>query len=222
LAILPPAQDHKRLLELDRGPNTGGMGAYSPVSVATPALVARVEREVLLPTLKEMARRGTPFSGLLYAGLIVDFSGAPNVIEFNCRFGDPESQAVLPLLTSGFAEALGAAARGERLQPIGHRDGAAVSTVLAAHGYPDAPRRGDPIEIPDPLPDGVIPFHAGTQRDESGMLRTNGGRVLAVTAVAETFAAAQRASLAAAEAIQFEGKQFRKDIGWRERRRLGE
>ncbi len=222
LAIMPAAQDHKRLLEHDRGPNTGGMGAYSPVSVAPPALLARVEREVLLPTLRELARRGTPFSGLLYAGIMVDSAGALNVIEFNCRFGDPEAQAILPLITSGLAEALGAAARGEPLPSLGVSPGAAVTTVLAAYGYPDSPRAGDPIEIPETLPEGVMVFHAGTQRDENGALRTNGGRVLAVTAVGPTFAAAQQASRAASEAIQFEGKQFRKDIGWRESRRLRE
>ncbi len=219
LVILPPAQDHKRLLEQDRGPNTGGMGAYTPVSLATPALLDRIEREVLRPTLKEMARRGAGFSGLLYAGVMVGFDGTPNVVEFNCRFGDPETQAILPLLTSGLTDALGAAARGEPLPPVGVREGAAVTTVLAAHGYPDAPRRGDPIDIPATLPEGVVVFHAGTQRDETGVLRTNGGRVLAVTAVAPTFAAAQQASRAAAEAIQFEGRQFRRDIGWREARR---
>ena len=222
LVLLPPAQDHKRLLEQDRGPNTGGMGAYSPVSVATPELLARVEREVMIPTLGELSRRGAPFSGLLYAGIMVDSSGTPNVIEFNCRFGDPETQVILPLLGSGLAEALGAAARGVPLPPLGVREGAAVTTVLAAHGYPDSPRRADPIQIPEQLPDGVIVFHAGTQRDETGALRTSGGRVLAVTAVGATFAAARQNSLAAAEAIQFEGKQYRPDIGWRESRRLGE
>lgn len=222
LAIFPPAQDHKRLLELDRGPNTGGMGAYSPVSVATPELLARVERDILLPTLQELARRGAPFTGLLYAGIIVDFAGTPQVIEFNCRFGDPEAQVVLPLVSSGLADALTAAARGDSLPRLGIREGAAVTTVLAAHGYPDNPRRGDPIQIPETLPEGVLVFHAGTQRNEAGDLLTNGGRVLAVTAVGASFAQAQQASRAAAEAIKFAGKQYRKDIGWRENRRLRE
>lgn len=221
LRILPAAQDHKRLLELDRGPNTGGMGAYSPVSLGTPELLSRVERDVFLPTLKEMARRGTPFIGLLYAGLILDYAGTPHVIEFNCRFGDPETQAILPLVTSGLAGALDAAARGEALPEVGVGRGAAVTTVLAAAGYPEAPRRGDLIEIPAMLPEDVRVFHAGTQLDETGALRTNGGRVLTVTAVRPTFAAAQLASRGAAEEIRFEGKQYRKDIGWRESRRLG-
>jgi phosphoribosylamine--glycine ligase len=175
----------------------------------------------MVPTLAELSRRGAPFSGLLYAGIMVDSSGTPNVIEFNCRFGDPETQVILPLLGSGLAQALGAAARGGPLPPLGVREGAAVTTVLAAQGYPDSPRRADPIQIPEQLPDGVIVFHAGTQRDETGALRTSGGRVLAVTAVGATFAAARQNSLAAAEAIQFEGKQYRRDIGWRESRRLG-
>ncbi len=221
VALLPPAQDHKRLLKGDRGPNTGGMGAYSPVSVATGRLLERVERDVLLPTLAELARRGAPFSGVLYAGLMIDAAGTPNVIEFNCRLGDPETQAVLPLITSGLLEGLRAAATGESLPRLSTRSGAAVTTVLAAAGYPEAPRRGDEIVIPDNLPEGTTVFHAGTQRDEKGVLRTNGGRVLAVTATAATFAAAQAASRQAAGAIQFEGKQFRTDIGWREARRVG-
>jgi phosphoribosylamine--glycine ligase len=218
--ILPPAQDHKRLLELDRGPNTGGMGAYSPVAFATPALLAQIERDVLLPVLGEMERRGAPFSGVLYAGLMLGVDGNPQVIEFNCRFGDPEAQVILPLVKSGLTEAMRASAANEALPQLTIADGAAVTTVLAAAGYPDHPRRGDPIRIPDTLPDGVTVFHAGTQRDEEGVLRTNGGRVLAVTAVAPTFTAAQETSRKAAEMIEFEGKQFRKDIGWREARRV--
>jgi phosphoribosylamine--glycine ligase len=221
VVLLPPAQDHKRLLEGDRGPNTGGMGAYSPVSVATDRLLERVERDLLLPTLAELARRGAPFSGVLYAGLMIDAAGSPHVIEFNCRLGDPEAQSVLPLITSGLLDALRAAATGESLPRLGVRPGAAVTTVLAAAGYPDAPTRGAEIVIPEVLPSGTMVFHAGTQRDEKGVLRTNGGRVLAVTATAPTFAAAQGASRQTAEAIRFEGKQFRADIGWREARRLG-
>ena len=223
LAFLPPAQDHKRLLEGDRGPNTGGMGAYSPVSVATPALLERVRRDVFEPALAELERRGAPFTGVLYAGLMVDEMGTPNVIEFNCRLGDPEAQAVLPRITSGLLEAFRAAGAGEPLPPLGVRDDAAVATVLAAQEYPETPKPGKPIVIPAPelLPEGTIIFHAGTQRDEIGVLRTSGGRVLAVTAVAATFAAAQEASRRGAEEISFEGKQFRRDIGWREAARVG-
>jgi len=217
--ILPPAQDHKRLLEGDRGPNTGGMGAYSPVSVATPALLARVRRDVLLPTLHELTRRRAKFTGVLYAGLMIDDAGTPNVIEFNCRLGDPEAQAVLPRVRSGLLAVLHAAALEKALPQLTLDDQAAVTTVLAAAGYPEEPRRGDPITIPETLPNSTIVFHAGTRRDESGILRTEGGRVLAVTSLGPTIEAAQAASRAAAESIEFRGKQFRSDIGWRETRR---
>ncbi len=221
LVVLPPAQDHKRLRENDLGPNTGGMGAYSPVSLATPDLVERVEARVFRPALDELARRNTPFTGVLYAGLMVDGAGSFHVIEFNCRLGDPEAQVILPRIRSGLLDCLLAAARGEPLPALKASTGKAVTTVLAAAGYPGEPRRGDRIVIPDQLPRGCTVFHAGTQRDESGTLRTNGGRVLAVTAMAPTFQEAQDASRTAAESIQFEGKQFRKDIGWREARRVG-
>jgi phosphoribosylamine--glycine ligase len=219
--ILPPAQDHKRLLEGDRGPNTGGMGAYSPVSVATPALLARVQRDVLLPALHELARRHATFTGVLYAGLMIDAVGTPNVIEFNCRLGDPEAQAVLPRVQAGLLAVLHAAAAGKPLSPVAVDGAVAVTTVLAAAGYPEEPRRGDPITIPADLPADTFVFHAGTQRDEAGVLRTDGGRVLAVTALAPTVEAAQAKSRAAAEAIDFRGKQFRTDIGWREMHRSG-
>jgi phosphoribosylamine--glycine ligase len=217
--ILPAAQDHKRLLEGDRGPNTGGMGAYSPVSVATPALLARVKRDVLLPALHELARRQATFTGVLYAGLMIDASGTPNVVEFNCRLGDPEAQVVLPLVKAGLLSALHAAAAGKPLPPLTITEQTAVTTVLAAAGYPEEPRRGDPITIPEDLPADTIVFHAGTQRDEAGVLRTDGGRVLAVTALAPTIEAAQAKSRAGAESIDFRGKQFRADIGWREMKR---
>jgi phosphoribosylamine--glycine ligase len=214
--LLPAAQDHKRLLEGDRGPNTGGMGAYAPVSIATPALLARVEREVLRPTLAELERRGAAFRGVLYAGLMIAPDGAPSVVEFNCRFGDPEAQVVLPLVRRGLLDLLWRAADGAGLPGIETGDGAAVTTVLAAAGYPDAPVRGAPIAIPDDLPDNVLVFHAGTGLDADGRLVVAGGRVLAVTAVAPTFARARAESAAAAARITFEGKQFRRDIGWRE------
>jgi phosphoribosylamine--glycine ligase len=215
--ILPPSQDHKRLLEGDAGPNTGGMGAYSPVSLATPALLDQVRREVLVPMLDAMRRRGTPFAGLLYAGLMIDAASNPSVIEFNCRFGDPETQVVLPLVSNGLTDCLWRAARGEGVSPVVTRPATfAVTTVLAAAGYPDAPAKGAAIALPAQLPDGVTVFHAGTARDADGILRVSGGRVLNVTAVAPAFADAQRRSREAADAIQFEGKVFRRDIGWRE------
>jgi phosphoribosylamine--glycine ligase len=218
--FFPAAQDHKRLLEGDRGPNTGGMGAYSPVAIATPTLLERARREVYLPVLEELRRRGTPFSGVLYAGLMVDHAGTPWVVEFNCRLGDPETQVVLPLVVGGLTDACWRVARGERSSAIRVRSGAAVTTVLAAHGYPERPEKGAAITIPGDLPAGVTVFHAGTVLDAAGMLRVAGGRVLNVTAVAPTFGEAQRLSRETAERITFAGKVFRRDIGWREAARL--
>jgi phosphoribosylamine--glycine ligase len=215
--LLPASQDHKRLLEGDRGPNTGGMGAYAPVSIATPTLLQRTRDDILLPTLAEMRRRGTPFQGVLYAGLMVTPAGDPSVVEFNCRFGDPEAQVVLPLLDGGLTDCLASVAEGRGLSPLRVRAGAfAVTTVLAAAGYPEAPERGAAVTLPSSLPDGVTIFQAGTRLDEDGVLRTSGGRVLNVTAVAPTFAEARTRSRAAAEQVTFEGKQYRPDIGWRE------
>jgi phosphoribosylamine--glycine ligase len=217
--LLPPSQDHKRLLEGDAGPNTGGMGAYSPVSVVTPELLERTRQEILFPTLEEMRRRGTPFTGVLYAGLMVDQAGTPSVVEFNCRLGDPETQVVLPLVSGGLIEALWNVARGHGVTPIESGDGASVTTVLASRGYPDAPEKGAPIHLPERLPPGVTIFHAGTTRGPDGILRVNGGRVLNVNAVAPTFTEAQRLSRETAEAVEYDGKVFRRDIGWREANR---
>jgi phosphoribosylamine--glycine ligase len=215
--ILPVSQDHKRLLEGDAGPNTGGMGAYSPVAVATSAVLERARREVLYPALEEMRRRGTPYSGVLYAGLMVDPAGTPWVVEFNCRLGDPETQVVLPLVAGGLTQSFLKVAHGEGVAPIARRESeASVTTVLASRGYPDAPEKGAAIAIPATLPSGVTVFHAGTARGTDGVLRVNGGRVLNVTAVAPSFAEAQRLSRETAESIEFEGKIFRRDIGWRE------
>jgi phosphoribosylamine---glycine ligase len=175
---------------------------------------------VLAPTLAEMRRRGTPFSGVLYAGLMIAPDGAPWVVEFNCRLGDPEAQVVLPLVTSGLTASLQSVADGGPPLPLQLRPDAAVTTVLAAEGYPDAPRRGAAVTIPEDLPEGVTVFHAGTARDQAGVLRASGGRVLTVTAVAPTFAEAQRRSREAAGAIEFAGKIWRRDIGWREAARL--
>jgi phosphoribosylamine--glycine ligase len=220
--LLPVSQDHKRLLEGDRGPNTGGMGAYSPVSTATPALLERVRREVLLPTLEEMRRRETPYRGVLYAGLMIGADAVPWVVEFNCRLGDPEAQVVLPLVSEGLTECLRRVALGEPPSRLTLDGGASVTTVLASHGYPDAPARGAPIAIPAQLPEGAIVFHAGTSRGEDGVLRVAGGRVLNVTGVAPTFDEARRISREAAAAIEFEGKIYRRDIGWREVSRTAE
>jgi phosphoribosylamine--glycine ligase len=220
-AVLPmlPAQDHKRLLEGDRGPNTGGMGAYAPVSLGTPALVDDVVERIFNPTLHALRKQKAPFTGLLYAGLMLGASG-PRVVEFNCRFGDPETEALLPLMRSDLLTPCLAVARGEPLAGIELQWSGchAVTTIVAAGGYPDAPRKGEPIALPDPVP-GVHIFHAGTARAPDGALVTAGGRVFAVTAVADTLAAAQQASARTASEIDFAGKQYRADIGWRERTR---
>jgi phosphoribosylamine---glycine ligase len=216
--VLPASQDHKRIGEGDTGPNTGGMGAYAPVSIATPDLMTTVMDRVLLPTLEEMRRRKRPFRGLLYAGIMLTETG-PRVVEFNCRFGDPETQAVLPLLDSSLLEpmheiARGGSIRGARLEQV---PGAAVTTVLAAGGYPGDYEKGAALTIPDGLeadPD-VHVFHAGTRR-EDGRLVSSGGRVLAVTGVGPDVRTAAERSRNAAERITFEGRQFRRDIGWRE------
>jgi phosphoribosylamine--glycine ligase len=221
LRLLPAAQDHKRLLDGDLGPNTGGMGAYSPVALDTPELAARVERRVLRPVLAELERRGAPFAGVLYAGLMIDAAGEPSVVEFNCRFGDPETQAILPRLRGGLVAGLAACAGDGPLPRLTVSSDAAVTTVLAAGGYPDQPEKGAAIQIPADLPPDTLVFHAGTRRDDAGVLRASGGRVLAVTGVAPTFGRAQAASRLAAERIQFSGKQFRRDIGWREAARAG-
>ena len=219
-SVLPlvPAQDHKRLLDGDRGPNTGGMGAYAPVALATRPLMGDIVERIFTPTLGALSAAGRPFRGVLYAGLMLTRNG-PKVVEFNCRFGDPEAQAVLPIARLGapLLELLATVARGEKLPRDAScsADGAAVTTVLAAHGYPEHPRTGDVITIPEGLSD-VVVFHAGTARGRNGALVTAGGRVLAVTGIASTFGEAQRRSRDAARRIAFEGKQYRSDIGWRE------
>jgi phosphoribosylamine--glycine ligase len=218
--LLPVSQDHKRLLEGDQGPNTGGMGAYSPVSLGSPALLERVKRDVMLPTLEGMRRAGAPFSGVLYAGLMIDAAGLPWVVEFNCRLGDPEAQVVLPLISEGLTDCLWNVARGERPSRMNQSRRAAVTTVLASRGYPDRPEKGAPIRLPDAVPEGVTMFHAGTSCGRDGVLRVDGGRVLTATAVGASFTEAQRLSREAAEAVQYDGKIFRRDFGWREAARL--
>jgi len=218
--ILPPAQDHKRLRDGDEGPNTGGMGAYSPVSLAeqSPELVSSIAERIIEPTLAEMRSRGIPFSGLLYVGAMVTAEG-PKVVEFNCRFGDPETQAVLPVIShdDSLIELMSTVARGGSLEESRELSAtsSAVTTVLAAPGYPDAPATGAPISLPQ-APAGVLVFHAGTKRDDNGRLVTAGGRVLGVTGVAASFDEAQARSQTYARAVEFQGKQFRADIGWRE------
>ncbi len=223
IVILPPAQDHKRLGDGDTGPNTGGMGAYCPVSLATAPLLARVRGDVIEPVLREMAAQGAPYEGVLYAGLMLAPDGTPYVLEFNCRFGDPEAQAILPGLPKGATKHLLDIARG-RWRPkrqVISPTRAAVTTVLAARGYPEKPERGAAIRIPQELGADVVVFHAGTARDADGTLRTAGGRVLSVTGLGAGVPAAARASAAACERIGFDGKTWRRDIAWRELRRAG-
>ena len=220
IVVLPAAQDHKRLLDGDRGPNTGGMGAYSPVSLVEqhPEIISTISDRIVGPTLEAMRARNTPFTGLLYVGVMLTADG-PKVVEFNCRFGDPETQTVLPalareesLIDTLFTIALGDALPGNRESVA---DRAAVTTVLAAPGYPEAPITGAAIQLPAP-PSDVLVFHAGTKRLQNGALATAGGRVLAVTGVGTSFEDAQARSQSFAREIAFEGKQFRADIGWRE------
>jgi phosphoribosylamine---glycine ligase len=222
VVVLPPAQDHKRLREGDAGPNTGGMGAYVADLDGWPEAAeawAGVGDRIMRPTLRALRDTGRPFRGLLYAGLMLTRSG-PKVVEFNCRFGDPETQAILPAvsLRPGLLELLHAVAVGDRLpRDFGAVvEGGSVTTVLAAAGYPEQPRTGDPIALPPISDEGVHVFHAGTARDARGTLVTAGGRVLSVTAVAGTFDEAQTLSRRYAEQIDFAGKQFRTDVGWRE------
>ena len=227
IVLLPPAQDHKRLGEGDTGPNTGGMGAYCPVGITSDALLARVRAEIFEPVLREVAALGSPYEGVLYAGLMILPDGTPSVLEFNARFGDPETQALLPALLRGFTEHLMAIAQ-RRWSPVPTQqvlsvEQAAVTTVLAARGYPDNPEKGVAIRLPDAreLGDDVVVFHAGTYRDNEGRLRTSGGRVLSVTGLGATVSDAARASRGAAERIAFEGKTWRRDIAWREIQRAG-
>jgi phosphoribosylamine---glycine ligase len=211
---LQPAQDYKRALDGDAGPNTGGMGAYTPLPWAPEDLVEVVRRRVLEPTVREMANRGAPFQGLLYAGLALTSRGL-RVIEFNARFGDPETQALLQRLSSPLGVLLQAAAVG-RLDDVDRprwRSGAAVTVVMAAAGYPDAPRSGDPIsgvEAADAL-EGVDVIHAGTATDGDALV-TAGGRVLSVTAVGQDVAEARRRAYEGVRLIHFDGAQHRTDI----------
>lgn len=219
--LLEPSQDHKRVGEGDAGPNTGGMGAYAPVSIATSEVIEEARSEVIAPTLTALAADGAPFRGLLYAGLMNTSEGL-KVVEFNCRFGDPETQVVLPLMDSSLLDLMLTVAQGRSLAgaTAAVRPGAAVTTVLASGGYPGSYEKGIPITVPDELEsDNLIVFHAGTTATEDGLV-TSGGRVLAVTAIAATFAAAASASRTAAARIEFEGAFYRSDIGWRERARL--
>jgi phosphoribosylamine--glycine ligase len=213
LRLLPPAQDHKRLLDGDYGPNTGGMGAFAPSPLATPTLLAEVEERVLAPTLEGMAAEGAPYMGVLYAGLILTQAG-PKVLEFNCRLGDPETQAVLPLLESDLVEILLACIDGtlDRVRPR-WQAASAVSVVLAAGGYPNEFVTGHPIHgIAAAEAEGCLVFQAGTKTQE-GRTLTAGGRVVNVTALGATLPAAANRAYAGVSRIHFPQAHFRRDIG---------
>lgn len=210
--LLPPSQDHKRIFDGDEGPNTGGMGAYAPAHFLSAAQLDEVGRTVIAPTLRELAARGTPFVGALYAGLMLTRSG-PKVLEFNCRLGDPETQPLMMMLDEPLAPLLAACASGRLAQAsVRTRPGAAVGLVLAARGYPEAPVLGDPIGgLEAPRPEGVELFHAGTRRRGEAIV-TAGGRVLTVCAYASTLEEARARAYAAAQGVHFEGRQLRSDI----------
>jgi phosphoribosylamine--glycine ligase len=215
--VLPFAssQDHKRIFDGDRGPNTGGMGAYSPAPVVTPEIHHRVMSEIIHPTVKGMAAEGIPYTGFLYAGLMIGKDGAPRVVEFNCRLGDPETQPILMRLKSDLLELVDHAIDGTLAEVEAEWDRrAALGVVVAAHGYPGEPRKGDPIEsLPDDAPDMHV-FHAGTA-ERDGKVVTSGGRVLCVTALGDKVKIAAERAYAAAAQVRFDGMQYRRDIGHR-------
>lgn len=207
------SQDHKRLLDGDKGPNTGGMGAYSPAPVVTPQVHARVMREVINPTLAGMAAEGMPYSGFLYAGLMIDASGAPRVVEFNCRFGDPETQPIMMRLKTDLVELIEAALAGRLDSAAADWDRrVALGVVLAAHGYPDAPRKGDVISGLDAKREDAKIFHAGTAI-EGGKTVVTGGRVLCVTALGDSVREAQTHAYELLSQVHFDGMVYRNDIG---------
>ena len=215
--VLPLAtsQDHKRLRDHDEGPNTGGMGAYSPAPIVTPAMHARVMREIINPTIAGMAKDGIVFTGFLYAGLMIDAQGNPRTLEFNCRMGDPETQPIMARLKSDLLGVMEHAVNGtlDAVELDWDRR-TAVGVVMAADGYPDAPFKGDIIEgIPAETPE-CVTFHAGTVLVD-GKLQTNGGRVLCVVGLGDSVKMAQKQAYETVDKIHFNGAQFRRDIGWR-------
>jgi phosphoribosylamine--glycine ligase len=213
LVALPSARDHKRLGDGDVGPNTGGMGVVAPVDDVSPALLDQIVSKCMQPVVDALAARGTPFCGVLYAGIMLTEAG-PKVLEYNARFGDPEAQALLPLIESDVLETLYACATG-KLQPekLKRRKGYAVCVVLCAAGYPERPRKGDPIRGVEAIDDDkVIVFHAGTALGAAGLC-TAGGRVLGVTGLGATLRQARERAYETAAGIRFEGKHHRMDIG---------
>ena len=209
------SQDHKRLLEGDQGPNTGGMGAYSPAPIVTPAMHARIMREIILPTVNGMAKDGIVYTGFLYAGVMIEASGAPKTLEFNCRFGDPETQPIMMRLKSDLVDLIEHGINGTLDKADAEWDRrVALGVVMAAHNYPDNPRKGDAIHGLGASADDIHVFHAGTAKID-GQTVTSGGRVVCVTALADTVKLAQKRALEVADSISFDGMQMRRDIGWR-------
>jgi phosphoribosylamine--glycine ligase len=225
---LATAQDHKRLLDGDLGPNTGGMGAYSPAPVVTPDVHAKVIQQIVKPTLAGMAAEGRPFSGFLFVGLMINAEGHPFVVEYNARMGDPETEVVMPRLKSDLLGVLEAAIAGKLDEvELDWDRRTALCVILASHGYPDTPRKGDvisgitpastPESAQDPLTDSLV-FHAGTA-NRDGALVTNGGRVLCAVGMGDTVRFAQMRAYETAAKIAFDGQQMRSDIGHRALRR---
>jgi phosphoribosylamine--glycine ligase len=211
--ILPTSQDHKRIGDGDTGPNTGGMGTYSPAEVVTPELFRRVEEEIVAPSVNAIADEGIDFRGTLFIGIMLTPTG-PSVIEYNARFGDPETQVVIPRVKNDWLELLWKAARGQLAgTKLEVSDEFAVCVVIAARGYPDSFPKGDPITFPTTLPPSTFIYHAGTKRNQSGEIVTNGGRVLGVTALAPTLKAAADRAYQACEGVVCASKYFRRDIG---------
>ncbi len=214
--ILPTSQDHKRIGDGDTGPNTGGMGAYSPAEVVTPALLERIEREIVRPSVEAIADRGIAFRGTLFIGLMLTPDG-PRVLEYNTRFGDPETQAVLPRLGDQVLPLLWAAAHGQLADfRLTVRPEATICVVLSAQGYPDAYVRGDPVKLPNALPPDVTVLHAGTARDAAGQWVSAGGRVLGVVALAPSLREAAARAYSVCAAIDWPTKYYRRDIGARQ------
>lgn len=208
------SQDHKRLKDGDQGPNTGGMGAYSPAPVVTPEVHARVMREIIMPTVRGMKADGHAYTGFLYAGLMIDANGNPFTIEFNCRFGDPETQPIMARLKSDFTVLLEAGVNGKLDTVEADWDRrVALGVVLAASGYPDAPRKGDLISHIPAATEDTMTFHAGSSFNADGQLVTSGGRVLCVVGLGDSVKMAQQKAYAVADQIEFAGKQLRRDIG---------
>ncbi|AWG32671.1 phosphoribosylamine--glycine ligase [Burkholderia cenocepacia] len=213
---LASSQDHKRLLDEDRGPNTGGMGAYSPAPIVTPQMHARVMREIIMPTVRGMEKDGIRFTGFLYAGLMIDKDGNPRTLEFNCRMGDPETQPIMARLKSDFSKVVEQAIAGtlDTVELDWDRR-TALGVVLAAHGYPDAPRKGDRINGIPAETEQAVTFHAGTTLADGDKLVTSGGRVLCVVGLADSVREAQQHAYDTINQINFEGMQYRRDIGFR-------